>query len=110
LFVKGLPKTWQHGDLCKLFEEFGTVSTAKVSIDAQFCSRGYGYVALDSEAAANAAIEALNDKPLSELNGLSDLEAADSKLQVGEYIRKLDRDGTQNAKCSTNLYVKNFPP
>jgi hypothetical protein len=34
LFVKGLPRTWQHGDLCKLFEEFGTVVTAKVSIDA----------------------------------------------------------------------------
>ncbi len=46
LFVKGLPRSWQHGDLCKLFEDHGTVVTAKVSIDAEFKSRGYGYVAL----------------------------------------------------------------
>ena len=34
LFVKGLPKAWTHADLCENFEEFGTVVTAKVSIDA----------------------------------------------------------------------------
>lgn len=31
-------------------------------------------------------------------------------MQVGEYVPKLDRDGTRLAKCNNNLYVKNFSP
>jgi hypothetical protein len=64
---------------------------------------------MEKESAANAAIKALNEKPISELKGPSDPDEAETKLSVGEYVRKLDRDGTPNSKCSTNLYVKNFP-
>ena len=96
LFIKGLPKDWNHEDLCKAFEPYGTVVSAKVSIDAEHKSRGYGFVALDTAEAAQKAIEELNEK---EPNHLS----------VSEYVRKSDRDGSMMPHCSTNLYVKNFP-
>ena len=33
----------------------------------------------------------------------------ESKLSVSEFVPKLDRVGTTKQRCSTNLYVKNFP-
>ena len=75
--------------------------SAKVSVDADHASRGYGFVALDTHEGAAKAIEALHDKPASDTEpGL---------LAVTEYVRKSDRDGTMTQQCGTNLYVKNFP-
>lgn len=41
------------------------------------------------------------------------IEASDehdeAKLHVCEYVNKVDRVGTTKPRCSTNLYVKNFP-
>lgn len=108
LFVKGLPKSWTHEDLSKAFEDFGTVISSKVSIDQDHKSRGYGFVSLSTQDAATKAIDQLHDKALSELEGAA-ADEADLKLSVCEYVPKLDREGTQQQKCSTNLYVKNFP-
>jgi len=30
-------------------------------------------------------------------------------FSVTEYVSPIDRHGTTNQRCSTNLYVKNFP-
>lgn len=49
LFVKGLPAQWTHEDLAKAFEECGTVVSAKVSIDGNYKSRGYGFVQMSTE-------------------------------------------------------------
>ncbi len=52
LFVKGLPRHWQHDDLFNQFSKFGTVVSCKVSVDGTYTSRGYGFVEMDSEANA----------------------------------------------------------
>jgi polyadenylate-binding protein len=96
--VKGLPKEWSHQDLWSAFEKFGKVISAKVSVDPEFNSRQYGFIQLDSESAMLKAIEEMNDH---EVDG--------SKLTVCEFVPKTDRLGTSKPRCSTNLYVKNFP-
>lgn len=98
LFVKGLPSAWTHEDLWTSFEKFGKLISTKVSIDPEFNSRRYGFVQFDNEASMQKAIEEMND-----------LEVEDGKLSVVEFVPRMDRIGTSKPRCSTNLYVKNFP-
>jgi len=59
----------------------------------------------------------MHDKPISSLPGFKskgeeeskDADDSETLLSVCEFVPKQDRDGTQKPKCSTNLYVKNFP-
>jgi hypothetical protein len=45
LFVKGFIKlNWTHQDLYNEFSQFGKVVSAKISVDKEHKSRGYGYV------------------------------------------------------------------
>jgi len=62
LFVKNLPKSWAHEDLFNEFSKFGTVVQSKVSVDANYVSRGYGFVEMDTEENAQKALTELNDK------------------------------------------------
>jgi polyadenylate-binding protein len=105
--VKGLPKNWKHDDLNKAFEKFGKVHSAKVSIDSDFNSRGYGFVQFDSEQAIQKAIAEMNDLVIPADQGVANQE--ETKLSVCEFVPKLDRVGTSKPRCSNNLYVKNFP-
>lgn len=97
LFVKGLPKSWTHEDLSKAFEECGPVSSAKVSINADFTSRCYGFLQMATEEALQKAL------------AMDGREIEGCKLSVNEFVTKLDRTGTTKPRCSPNLYVKNFP-
>lgn len=137
LFVKGLPKAWNHEKLAQSFEQFGPVASAKVSIDFEFKSRGYGFVSFKSEVDGLKAIKAFNglthsqlaakiqsknsateDRPITEeeeetkssSSTPDESSAAEGGiLTVTEYVPKLDRDGTHLIKTKKNLYVKNFP-
>lgn len=44
LFIKNLSKDWTHKDLFELFKEFGDILSAKVSLNEEHTSRGYGFV------------------------------------------------------------------
>lgn len=44
LFVKGINKAWTHKELYEFFKAFGDISSAKVSLDENHLSRGYGFV------------------------------------------------------------------
>ena len=44
LFVKGMPAAWTHQELYEAFKGFGSIVSAKVSVDGDFKSRGYGFV------------------------------------------------------------------
>ena len=100
---------------------YGTIASAKVSIDANFTSRGFGFVSFENSKAAQKAIKEANGVPHSKLLGdsnHSDSEQAvdlvseildEKKLVVSDYLPRQDRNGTTKPKCSTNLYVKNFP-
>ena len=62
IFVKNLPKTWTHSDLNKNFESFGEINSAKVSITANFESRGYGFVEFEASSSVEKAVAAMHDK------------------------------------------------
>jgi RNA recognition motif-containing protein len=98
LFVKGLPKAWTHEELYQAFTGFGKVLSAKVSINAEFTSRGFGFVEMEDEQATQLALKSMNDKTVD-----------DCILSVSEYVPWNDRHGMGRALCSNNLYVKDFP-
>lgn len=62
LYVGNLPYSFTERELEDLFSQFGTVTRVVLSIDAETgCSRGFGFVEVDSSEAAARAIEGLRD-------------------------------------------------
>ena len=62
IFIAGLSYNVTDADLLDLFQEFGEISSAKVIIDRQTGrSKGYGFVEMEDDAAANKAIAELNE-------------------------------------------------
>ncbi len=63
IYVGNLPYSTTDEELRVLFEEFGEVSSASVILDRDTGrSRGFGFVEMPSQAEAEAAISALNQK------------------------------------------------
>jgi RNA recognition motif-containing protein len=63
LYVSNISFHTADDDLRKLFEPYGTVSSAKVISDRETGrSRGFGFVEMESEKDAQAAMKALNNK------------------------------------------------
>ena len=61
IFIAGLSYNVSDADLATLFEEYGQLTSAKVITDRQTGrSKGYGFVEMDDNTAANKAIEELN--------------------------------------------------
>lgn len=62
IFIAGLPYQITEHDLRELFEDYGTVSSAKIITD-NFTgrSRGFGFVEMDDAEEGKRAIEQLND-------------------------------------------------
>jgi RNA recognition motif-containing protein len=65
LFVGNLPNHVSSADLNQLFSEFGTVQSVQI-IQGRDAGRnkGYGFVEMDSEAEAQAAIQGLLDREI----------------------------------------------
>src|SRR5215212_12092192 len=62
LFVAGLPYDLYDDELMEIFEKFGKITSAKVTIDKETGkSRGFGFVDMPNEQEARDAIEHLND-------------------------------------------------
>lgn len=65
LFVAGLPYDMDDAELEEFFDKFGTVASAKVSMDRETGkSRGFGFVEMPNDTEAKEAIEGLNDLPI----------------------------------------------
>jgi RNA recognition motif-containing protein len=61
IFIAGLSFKVNDADLSELFEEYGTITSAKVITDRQSGrSKGYGFVEIDDDEAAAKAIAGLN--------------------------------------------------
>ena len=59
VFVKGLDRSWTANDLYELFEEYGEIKSAKISLNPQsHRSNGYGFVWFALESSAKKAIQA----------------------------------------------------
>ncbi|WP_430461752.1 RNA recognition motif domain-containing protein [Thalassolituus sp. LLYu03] len=67
IYVGNLSYNTTNEDLSSLFSQYGEVRRASVVIDRETQrSKGFGFVEMNDNAAATAAIEALNNK---EFNG-----------------------------------------
>lgn len=65
IFVGGLPFKVDERELKEIFEKFGETSSVKIIMDKQSGrSKGYGFVEMDDEEAAQQAIEALDGSEL----------------------------------------------
>ena len=69
IYVGNLPFTTTEEELRGIFEAYGEVETVKIILDRETGKpRGFGFVDMPDDAAANAAIAALNDKEYMERN------------------------------------------
>ena len=65
LFVAGLPYDVDNQELQQIFEEYGTVTSAKVILDKETQkSRGFGFVEMSDSEEAKKAITGLNGAQL----------------------------------------------
>jgi RNA recognition motif-containing protein len=65
LFVGNLPQQVKSADLNQLFSEFGTVQSVQIVLGRHSDrSKGFGFVEMDSEAEAQAAIQGLLDREI----------------------------------------------
>jgi len=61
LYVGNLPHATDENELSELFSQFGTVVSAQIIVDKETNrSRGFGFIEMESDDAAQAAISALN--------------------------------------------------
>jgi RNA recognition motif-containing protein len=62
LYVGNLTYSVTHSNLQEWFAEYGTVQSAQVIMDRETGrSKGFGFVEMDTDAQAQAAIQGLND-------------------------------------------------
>ncbi|MCD7455490.1 hypothetical protein HAX54_028332 [Datura stramonium] len=109
VYVKNLPETTSDEDLKKLFEKYGTITSALVMTDANGKSRCFGFVNFETSDAAASAVEKLNGSYLNE-----------KVLYVGKAQKKSEREADLRAKFEqerasrfeklkgANLYLKNL--
>jgi len=66
LFIAGLPFDVDDNELKELFEEFGEVTSARVILDKETGkSRGFGFVEMPDNTAAEKAMKEISDSELS---------------------------------------------
>lgn len=97
LCVKKLDAAITAKQLYTTFSPYGRVLSAKISMDADGNSNGYGFVQFESADAAKSALD-MNDKKIGE-----------SQVVVESYVRKVDREA-EREKTFTNIYAKNIQP
>lgn len=87
IFVAGLPYDLDDAELEEIFEKFGKVISAKVSMDRETGkSRGFGFVQMENDEEAKDAIENLNDISLGKKPLV--VKAADDRPGGGSTYKK----------------------
>ena len=56
IFVKNIPADWSSKGLEEYFSRYGPVKSAKVSINPDYSSRGYGFVCFQTQESAIKAV------------------------------------------------------
>ena len=85
IYISNLNSTTNTEDLKQLFATYGEVKTAEVVQDVfTGQSRGFGYVEMEDNAAAQKAIDSLNKTEL-QTQTISVEEAKPKKIQQGSY-------------------------
>lgn len=94
IFVKSLHPDVSHKELQDTFSLFGNILSCKVALDADGKSKGYGYVHFETEEAAKAATDRMEE-----------IEICGQKCEV-QIFQKKQHPTRANW---TNLFVKNVP-
>ncbi|XP_073151128.1 polyadenylate-binding protein 7 [Henckelia pumila] len=97
VFVKNLSESIDSLNLKEMFQKFGNVLSCKVVTSDDGKSKGYGFVQMESENAATAAIESLNDSMI-----------GGKQMYVAKFVKKADRVIPSHETKYTNLYIKNL--
>ena len=83
IYVGNLPYSIRDDDLMELFSEYGAVTSAKVIMDRETNrSKGFGFVEMSDDAAAQTAIDGLNGQ-----------DAEGRPLRINEARPREDRGG-----------------
>ena len=110
VYVKNLDPAVTQEEFEKLFDKYGTITSAALATDAEGKRRGFGFVNFAEHAQAAKAVEELND---TEFHGQKlFLGRAQKKSEREEELRKA-YEAAKNEKLSkyqgVNLYIKNLP-
>jgi len=110
VYVKNLDPAVTQEEFEKLFDKYGTITSAALATDEEGKSRGFGFVNFAEHAQAAKAVEELND---TEFHGQKlFLGRAQKKSEREEELRKA-YEAAKNEKLSkyqgVNLYIKNLP-
>ncbi len=98
LFITGLPYDVNDQELKELFEEFGAVTSAKVILDREtHKSRGFGFVEMPDDAAAEKAMKELSD---------SELSGRRLTVKVAEEKKKSSSEGSYRSRDKKGGYNK----
>mmetsp|Transcript_4970 Transcript_4970/g.10452 ORF Transcript_4970/g.10452 Transcript_4970/m.10452 type:complete len:753 (+) Transcript_4970:197-2455(+) len=95
IFVKSLHPEVHHKELQESFSLFGNILSCKVALDADGKSKGYGYVHFETEEAAKASVERMDE-----------IEFLGQKCEVQIFSKKTAPNRANNW---TNLFIKNIP-
>jgi RNA recognition motif-containing protein len=101
IFIAGLSYKVNDADLSNLFEEYGVITSAKVITDRDSGrSKGYGFVEMDDEEAANKAIVELNG---AEYDGRT-ISVSEAKPRQERPRRDNNRGGGYGGGFNRNRY------
>ena len=99
IFVKNCPKNWTHSDLHENFATFGEISSAKMSITANFESRGFGYIEYASVESTKKAVIKMNGKAI---------EVSEEAPPAGGKSSASEEEERQGSTTTTTLQVSHF--
>ena len=109
LYVKNIDPDVTHEEFTKMFEAFGTITSAVIQTDDDGKNKGFGFVNFENHEQAAKAVEALHDN---EINGKKLFVARAQKKQEREEELRRSFEAAKMEKLSkwqaVNLYVKNI--
>jgi len=99
LYVGNLLPTAKQEDLKAVFSRFGTVVECNIPIDrnTNLC-KGYGFVRLDSKAAAHEAMENYNGVPVESISGTTPLTVKRAENNTNNHGRNNGRFGAMDRR------------
>ncbi|KJA27350.1 hypothetical protein HYPSUDRAFT_35211 [Hypholoma sublateritium FD-334 SS-4] len=109
LYVKNLDPETSQEDFEKLFDQFGSVTSALLSVDEEGKSKGFGFVNFENHEEAQKAVDTLHDM---DINGRKlFVSRAQKKAEREEELRR-SYEQAKMEKLSkyqgVNLYIKNL--
>lgn len=105
VFIKNIPESVTEEKFNSHFSQFGKITSAKLAVDEEGKSKGFGFVNFASHEEALACVNTVNN---TELNGKILYAArAQSKAERAEQLKK-KREEQANKYHGVNLYIKNI--